>query len=111
MRAQYGKGASADVIKARLKEFWDTAFAAMSEDFAHEIRAGFRKQARNTPGYDRDFGRVLSNYATWTAHYIGDLEFRNRIESLRDNEIANHPDVNVRNYVNARLEDIFREPH
>jgi hypothetical protein len=110
IRAQFGRGASATQIGNATRRFWQMAIDAFVRDFAEETKRGFTRRARNTPGYDRDFGRVIGDYINNFSHDVGNLEYYNRIQRVLDNEIANHRDVSVREYVKQRMNDLERDP-
>jgi predicted GNAT family acetyltransferase len=111
MKRQLGPGATSQQIRASVLQFWQQAAAALVRDFAEETKRGFQKRARNTFGYDPDFGRVIGDYVNSTSHYIANLEFSNRIDRVLNNEIATHRDENVREYVKERMNDLNRDPH
>lgn len=107
---QLGEGATSAEIAAKHTEFWNNMIDSLHDQIIEEAKAGFRKQAKNTPGYDGDFRRALGQYINWTSHYVGDLNTRDKISSIMQNDIARHPDPAVREYAQNWLNFLDTKP-
>lgn len=70
-----------------------------------ELKAGFKKQASNVPGYSSDFARATGNYFNWTSHHIATQVHGEAVRDTYERYIANHPDWKGKNNTRRFWED------
>jgi hypothetical protein len=63
-----------------------------------EMKAGFKKRARNVPGWSEDFDRATGAYMSWTARNAADVIHRDAIEQAYSDIQDRHPHQAVRDY-------------
>lgn len=80
----------------------DRLFHEMVDTFRNEmfeeLKAGFKRKARDVPGYSKDFDRATGAYMHGAARNIADMIHRDDIERTYLDIQTNHTDPNVKTY-------------
>lgn len=74
---------AADVrsVAAEASELQERAIESLLNQVYEEMSAGFKKQARNVPGYSSDLTRSIGTYLNWLSGHIANIEHRDAIDS------------------------------
>lgn len=65
-----------------------------------EAKAGFRKQANNTPGYSGDFERAIADYVRQSSRVVSDMEMGRKVDDAFE-ATQQHQDPMLRDYAKA----------
>lgn len=82
----------------REKELWSKMRDALETQAFEELKAGYKKQANNIPGYSPDWNRTAGAYMHGTARNISSMMHRDDVDSAYDNIQQKHPDQGVKKY-------------
>lgn len=74
---------AADVrsVAAEASELQERAIESLLNQVYEEMSAGFKKQARNVPGYSSDLTRSVGTYLNWLSGHIANIDHRDAIDS------------------------------
>lgn len=68
------------------------------DQFYEELKSGFRREARNTPGYDPDFRHAIGAYLNGVASHVANLVHGDAVERAKRMYIDNHPVPSIRKF-------------
>lgn len=68
------------------------------DQFYSELTAGFRREARNTPGYDPDFRHAIGAYLNGVASHVSNLVHGEGVDRAKKMYIDNHPSDSIRKF-------------
>ena len=95
-------GPDAELKGAEPRESYNALLAAAKETLLDEIYrallAGWKKEAKLTPGYSDDFERAIGTHMGQVARNAADMVYRDEIEAAYQNIQDNHPNQSVRLY-------------
>jgi hypothetical protein len=69
------------------------------------LRAGFKHESLNIPGYSEDLSHSIARYTVWLSNHIADLEYRQRIEAA-DQVVESSPDAETRGMWQQRAREL-----
>lgn len=61
-------------------ELQEKAIESLLDQVYEEMQAGFKKRARNVPGYDKDLSRSIGIYFNWLSSHIAGIRHRDAID-------------------------------
>ena len=85
MREKIRTATDPEAMRAAVKQaidLQDRAVESLLNQVYEEAAAGFRRKARNIPGYDPDLTRSTGVYLNWLSAHVADLEHRPAIGVL-----------------------------
>lgn len=82
----------------REKELWTKMRDALESSVFEEMKAGYKKQANNVPGYSEDWNRSAGAYMHGTAHNVAGMMHRDAIDGAFNDIQEKHPDPAVKKY-------------
>lgn len=94
---------------AREKELWPKMSDALERQMFEELKAGYKKQANNVPGYSADWNRASGAYMHGTAANVAEMSHRDAIESAYQTLQNTHHDQAVKQYA-KRWKENLEEP-
>lgn len=80
---KWARAEDADVraVAADAYAMQERAVESLLDEVYREMTAGFKKRARNTPGYDPDLSRSIGSYFNWLASNVSNMKHRDAIDA------------------------------